>query len=386
MPEFSDHSLRWSRQLRLPQIGAEGQAKLARAKVGIVGVGGLGSPAALYLAAAGVGTLGLIDDDEITLSNIQRQVLFGEADIGRGKVEVAAARLGAMNKELEVKSHVMRLTAPNACTLLADYDIVIDGSDNFPTRYAVNDACVLLSKPNVYGSVLQFEGRASLFVPGRGPCYRCLYPEPPPPGAVPSCEEAGVLGFLPGVIGNIQAAEVVKWICGIGDPLVGRLLVVDMLAMAFQEFAIPRNPKCALCGDSPTITKPVAYTDTCAVATWDVLPGDDYDLPDRISPRVAWRRLQAGEKLFLLDVREPAEFTMASLPESSLIPLGELMRRCEAELGHRRDDEIIVICHHGIRSAMAAGWLRRQGFNRVKNLDGGIDRWARQADRSLPRY
>jgi molybdopterin/thiamine biosynthesis adenylyltransferase/rhodanese-related sulfurtransferase len=382
----SDQLRRWSRQIRLPQVGEAGQERLAEAKVGIVGVGGLGSPAALYLAAAGVGTIGLIDDDEITLSDIQRQVLFGEGDVGRGKAEVGAARLRAMNERLEVATHVMRLTAGNALALLADYDIIIDGSDNFPTRYAVNDACVLLNKPNVYGSVLQFEGRASLFVSGRGPCYRCLFPEPPPHGTVPSCEEAGVLGFLPGVIGNIQAAEAVKWICGIGEPLIGRLLIVDMLAMSFQEFSIRRNPHCALCGEHPTITEPVSYVDTCAVAEWDVQPGDDYDLPERITPRIAHQRLQAGESLLLLDVREPVEFAMANLPDSVLIPLGELVGRCEAELGKHRNDEIVVICHHGIRSAMAADWLREQGFKRVKNLDGGIDRWARQADRLLPRY
>lgn len=377
---------RWSRQMRLPQIGEAGQERLAAAKAGIVGLGGLGSPAALYLAAAGVGAIGLIDDDEVTLSNIQRQVLFSEADVGRGKAEVAAVRLQAMNERLEVRAHVMRLTAENARSLLADYDIIIDGSDNFPTRYAVNDACVLLSKPNVYGSVLQFEGRASLFIPKQGPCYRCLYPEPPPHGTVPSCAEAGVLGFLPGVIGNIQAAEAVKWICGIGEPLIGRLLIVDMLVMSFQEFAIRRNPQCALCGEHPTITEPVSYTDTCAVPAWDIQPGEDYDLPERITPRMAHQRVQAKEKLLVLDVREPVEFAMANLPDSVLIPLGELVGRCEAELGQHRNDEIVVICHHGIRSAMAADWLRGQGFKRVKNLDGGIDRWARQADRTLPRY
>lgn len=261
----SDYMRRWSRQLRLPQIGEAGQTRLAEARVGIVGVGGLGSAAALYLAAAGVGTIGLIDDDEVTLSNIQRQVLFSEKDVGHGKAETAAARLLPMNARLEVRTYVMRLTAENARALLGDYDIIIDGSDNFPTRYAVNDACVLLGKPYVYGSVLQFEGRASLFVPGRGPCYRCLYPEPPPHGTVPTCAEAGILGFLPGVIGNVQAAEAVKWICAIGKPLVGRLLIVDMLAMSFQEFAIRRNPQCALCGEHPTIVEPVLYTETDSI-------------------------------------------------------------------------------------------------------------------------
>jgi adenylyltransferase/sulfurtransferase len=359
---------------------------LAAAKVAIVGVGGLGCPAALYLAAAGIGTIGLIDDDEVTRSNIQRQVLFGENDVGRGKVEVACERLAAIHGQLELIPHVMRLTADNAMSVLGDYDIILDGTDNFPTRYAVNDACVLLKKPNVYGSVLQFEGRASLFVPGQSPCYRCLYAEPPPHGTVPSCEEAGVLGFLPGTIGNIQAAEAVKWICGIGESLAGRLLVVDMLVMAFDEFAITRNPACALCGDHPTIQAPVAYEDSCAVIPGLTFADEDYDYGDRITPRIAKQRLDAGERLFLLDVREPIEFHLASLPEATQIPIGELQQRFAQEIDGRRDDEIIVICHHGIRSRMVADWLRQQGCKTVKNLDGGIDRWARDADPSIPRY
>jgi adenylyltransferase/sulfurtransferase len=386
MPMDAKQLRRWSRQIRLSEIGEPGQEKLAAAKVAIVGVGGLGCPAALYLAAAGVGTLGLIDDDEVTRSNIQRQVLFSENDVGRGKVEVACERLSRVNAQLELKPHVMRLTADNAMPILSDYDIILDGTDNFPTRYAVNDACVLLKKPNVYGSVLQFEGRASLFVPGESPCYRCLYAEPPPHGAVPSCEEAGVLGFLPGTIGNIQAAEAVKWICGIGQSLAGRLLVVDMLVMAFDEFAIKRNPECALCGDHPTIRAPVAYEDACAVVPGLAFADDDYDREDCITPRIAKRRLDAGERLFLLDVCEPIEFHMASLPGAIQIPVGEMQQRFAKEIDGRRDDEIIVICHHGIRSRMVADWLRQQGCKRVKNLDGGIDRWARDADPSIPRY
>lgn len=382
-----DQLRRWARQIRLPQIGVEGQEKLADARVAIVGVGGLGCPAALYLAAAGVGTLGLIDDDEVDLTNIQRQVLFDESDVGQSKVRVAGARLSRLNARLEVVSHPARLTAANAIDLLSGYDIVVDGNDNFPTRYAVNDACVLLSIPNVYGSVLQFEGRASLFVPGRGPCYRCLYTEPPSPGVVPNCAGAGVLGVLPGVIGSIQAAEAIKWICGIGDPLIGRLLVVDILAMSFEEYAIARNPNCALCGDHPTIMAPVPYKDACLEPVGDLSSrGDDYDLADRITPRAAHRRLLLGEPLFVLDVREPVEFAMAPLTPSTLIPLGELVQRCERELGGRRHEEIIVMCHHGIRSAIAAGWLRDQGFTRVKNLDGGIDRWATEVDPAIPRY
>jgi molybdopterin/thiamine biosynthesis adenylyltransferase/rhodanese-related sulfurtransferase len=386
MPMDAKQLRRWSRQIRLNEIGEAGQEKLAAAKVAIVGVGGLGCPAALYLAAAGVGTIGLIDDDEVTRSNIQRQVLFREDDVGRGKVEVACERLSRVNEQLELKPHVMRLTADNAMSVLGDYDIILDGTDNFPTRYAVNDTCVLLKKPNVYGSVLQFEGRASLFVPGESPCYRCLYAEPPPHGTVPSCEEAGVLGFLPGTIGNIQAAEAVKWICGIGQSLAGRLLVVDMLVMAFDEFAIKRNPECALCGDHPTIQAPVAYEDACAVVPGLAFADDDYDRDDCITPRLVRKRLAAGEKLFLLDVREPIEFHMASLPDATQIPIGELQQRFAQEIDGRRNDEIIVICHHGIRSRMVADWLRQQGCKTVKNLDGGIDRWARDVDPSIPRY
>lgn len=381
----TDQFRRWSRQVRLPQFGVEGQEKLANARVAIVGVGGLGCPAALYLAAAGVGTLGLIDDDVVDLSNIQRQVLFDENDLGQGKVATASERLAPLNKQLTIIEHPVRLTAANARALLADYDIVIDGNDNFPTRYAVNDACVLLGKPNVYGSVLQFEGRASLFVPGEGPCYRCLYAEPPPEGVVPNCAEAGVLGVLPGVIGSIQAAEAIKWICGIGETLAGRLLVLDMLAMSFEEFQIERDPECALCGDHPTITEPVAYTETCSVAGGESWPEDDYDLEDRITPRLARRRLESGENLLLLDVREPIERQMASIEPSLFVPMRELPSRV-GELTEFKDREIIVYCHHGVRSVVAASWLRRNGFERVKNLEGGIDRWTTDADQSIPRY
>ena len=377
-----DELNRWSRQTRLPQIGPEGQEKLAAAKVAIVGLGGLGCPAATYLAVAGVGTLGLIDDDVVELSNLQRQVLFGESEIGQKKVAVAAEHLSRLNTRLQVSLHPLRLTAANAIPILSGYDLVIDGSDNFPTRYAVNDACVILKKPNVYGSVLQFEGRASLFVPGDGPCYRCFHPEPPPQGTVLNCAEAGVLGVLPGVIGAIQASETVKWICGIGKPLVGRLLVFDMLAMSFTEFQVPRNLECAVCGDHPSIEAPVEYAEACGGESW----GEDYDLEDRITPRVAFKRLQSGDPLFVLDVREPSEAAVARLPRATLIPLGELPRRAVTELGHRRSEEVVVLCHHGVRSALAADWLRRHGFKRVKNLEGGIDRWSAEVDPSIPRY
>lgn len=381
-----DKIRRWSRQVRLPEVGLEGQEKLVAAKVGIVGVGGLGCPAAFYLAAAGVGTLGLIDDDAVDLTNIQRQILYTEADQGQSKVAVAAERLAALNSDLTVQAHPMRLTAANAMDLLAPYDIIIDGNDNFPTRYAVNDACVLLGKPNVYGSVLRFEGRASLFVPGQGPCYRCLYPEPPPPGTVPSCAEAGVLGVLPGLIGSVQAGEAIKWICGIGDPLIGRLLVVDMLAVTFEEFRIPHNPDCKLCGTQPSITAPVAYEDSCPAGDDDGVYGEDYDRADGITPRLARKRVEAGEPILILDVREPIEYDMARLANSTLIPLGELPNRWQAELRSRMKDEIFVLCHHGIRSAMAADFLRSHGFERVKNLEGGIERWAVEADPEIPRY
>ena len=372
---------RWSRQTRLPEIGPEGQEKLSAAKVAIVGLGGLGCPAAKYLAAAGVGTLGLIDDDVVDLSNLQRQILFRENDAGRQKVVAAAEELGGLNACLQVRQQAIRLTAKNAIEVLSGYDLVIDGSDNFPTRYAVNDSCVILKRPNVYGSVLQFEGRASLFVPGQGPCYRCFHAEPPPSGTILSCAEAGVLGALPGVIGAIQAGEAIKWICGIGEPLIGRLLVFDMLAMSFAEFQVPRNPNCAVCGDHSSIKDPIDYAETCAEDL-----GEDYDLEDRITPRAAFKRLQSGNPLFVLDVREPSEAAVAKLPQSTLIPLGDLPRRAEMELGQRRSEEVVVLCHHGVRSAVAADWLRRHGFKRVKNLEGGIERWSAEVDPSIPRY
>ncbi|HUU44442.1 MAG TPA: molybdopterin-synthase adenylyltransferase MoeB [Acidobacteriota bacterium] len=379
---------RWSRQVRLPQIGVEGQEKLAVARVAIVGVGGLGCPAATYLAAAGVGTLGLIDSDAVDLTNIHRQPLFTEADEGRKKVAAAAIRLRELSSRLNVETHALRLTAANAIELLAPYDIVIDGSDNFATRYAVNDACVLLGKPNVHGSVLRFEGRVSLFVPGRGPCYRCLYPEPPPSGFVPTCAEAGILGVLPGVIGSIQATEAIKWICGIGDSLVGRLLIFDLLAMQVQEIKLARNTACALCGENPTITEPMSYPDTCEDEGEgeDALNGEDYDRHDRITPRIVRRRLDAGDHLIILDVREPIEYKISRLPDTILIPLGELTTRWEVELAPCRDEEILVLCHYGIRSGIAADFLRGQGFERVKNIDGGIERWAVEVDPTIPRY
>jgi adenylyltransferase/sulfurtransferase len=376
---------RWSRQIRLPQLGAEGQEKLRAAKVAIVGVGGLGCPAALYLAAAGIGTLGLIDDDVVDLSNLQRQILYGEPDRGQGKVEVAAERLTPLRSDLTINLHPQRLDAGNAMDILRGYDIVIDGNDNFPTRYAVNDACVLLGLPNVYGSVLQFEGRLSLFVPRQGPCYRCLHAEPPPPGTVQNCAEAGVLGVLPGVVGSLQAAEAIKWICGIGETMVGRLLVIDMLAMRFDEFTITRDRDCALCGNHPTITAPVAYAETCVYHGEEDLGEAEIDDETRITPRAAKLRLDRGENLFILDVREPIEYQMSHLPGATLIPMGTLPSRV-GEIAARRDEEVIVLCHHGIRSQMVSGWLRKHGFKKVKNLEGGIDRWAAEADPSIPRY
>lgn len=380
-----DQLRRWSRQIRLPQIGAEGQEKLLNAKVAVVGVGGLGCPAAIYLAAAGVGTIGLIDDDIVDLSNLQRQILFTELDKGRGKVEVAAQRLAPLQHGLKLNLHQLRLDAANAMDILRGYDIVIDGNDNFPTRYAVNDACVLLGIPNVYGSVLQFEGRVSFFVPKKGPCYRCLHAEPPPPGTVQNCAEAGVLGVLPGVVGSLQAAEAIKWICGIGDSMIGRLLVIDMLAMSFDEFTITRNRDCAVCGDNPSITEPVAYADTCVYHGEEDLGEAEIDDDTRITPRATKRRLDRGERLFILDVREPIEYQMSSLPGSTLIPMGTLPSRVD-EIAAYREQEIVVLCHHGIRSQMVSGWLRRHGFKKVKNLEGGIDRWAAEADPTIPRY
>ncbi len=363
---------RYGRHLVLPEIGLAGQERLKAARVLLVGVGGLGSPAALYLAAAGVGTLGLIEFDLVDETNLQRQVLFGSSDVGRPKLEVARARLAEINPHVAIESHPARFDLDGALALVASYDLVLDGSDNFPTRYLVNDACVLAGRPDVWAAVHRFEGQLSIFAAPGGPCYRCLFPEPPPPGLVPSCAEAGVFGALPGILGSLQAAQAIQWIAGVGQPLVGRLLLFDSLAAVFREVRVPRSPDCPLCSDRPTQRGLVRYDDFCA------LP-DAFELE---TTEVA-RRLAAGETIELLDVRLPHEREIAALPATHWIPLHELGRRF-SELS--RDRPLVVFCHVGGRSAQAVEFLRGQGFARAYNLAGGVDAWSRLVDPSLPRY
>jgi molybdopterin/thiamine biosynthesis adenylyltransferase/rhodanese-related sulfurtransferase len=370
---------RYRRHLNLAEIGPEGQRRLLDARVAIVGAGGLGCPAALYLAAAGVGTLGLIDGDVVDLSNLQRQILYGTADVGRRKVEVAAERLRAQNPDVHVEGHAVRLAAANALSLLRDYDVVVDGSDNFPTRYLVNDACVLLGKPAVYGAILRFEGQASVFDARRGPCYRCLFPEPPPPGSVPSCAEAGVLGVLPGLVATIQATEVLKLLTGIGDPLLGRFVQYDALEMRFGEYRFGKDPDCPVCGERPSIREPVDTEGFCGV------PRVREEPIRELGADAVRRRGEPGRDYLLLDVREPAEFEKARIEGARLLPLGELPDRV-AELEAWRERSVVVHCHRGGRSAQAARWLREHGFREVANLSGGIEAWSLTVDPSVPRY
>jgi adenylyltransferase/sulfurtransferase len=357
---------RYARHLSLPEVGAEGQERLRAGSVLIVGVGGLGSPAALYLAAAGVGRIGLVDFDRVDESNLQRQVLYDTDSLGLPKLDVASARLTALNPNVCVVAHAARLTAGNALDILGNYDVILDGSDNFPTRYLVNDACVFLGKPDVYGSIFRFVGQASVFSSGNGPCYRCLYSQPPPPGLVPSCEEGGVLGVVPGLIGTIQATEAIKLLLGTGSSLVGRLLLVDTLQMSFREMRVPRNPECVVCGETPSVTELIDYEAFCGTRVPEHGP--------EITPSEALLRREEGDVL-LLDVREPVEWSGARIDGAVLIPLRELPRRLE-EL--TSDREIICYCATGVRSAHAAKILRDAGFSRVSNLVGGIRRWAEE--------
>jgi len=370
---------RYARHLILPEVGPEGQERLKASRVLCVGAGGLGSPLVLYLAAAGVGTLGLVDFDVVDESNLQRQILHGSRDVGRSKLDSAAARVADVNPNVRFVPFEGRLSSENALEIVREFDVVADGTDNFPTRYLVNDACVLLGKPNVYASIFRFEGQASVFWAKEGPCYRCLYPEPPPPGAVPSCAEGGVLGVLPGLLGTIQATETLKLLLGTGSPLVGRLLLVDALAMRFREVRLRKDPACAVCGPNPTITRLVDYEEFCGVAS----PGAAEDPGDSITPAALKRKIDGGEKPVLLDVREPRETRIFALPGAVEIPLGSLPQqtsRLDAE------SEIVVYCKTGARSARAADFLAQSGFRRVRNLEGGIDRWIREVDPSAPRY
>ena len=369
--------LRYSRHLTLPDVGLEGQSKLRDARVLLVGAGGLGSPAALYLAAAGVGTLGLVDFDLVDLSNLQRQILHGTSGIGSAKTESARARLRDINPHVQLATFAERLTSANALTILRDFDIVVDGSDNFPTRYLVNDACVLLGKPDVYGSVFRFDGQVSVFYAKQGPCYRCLYAEPPPPDLVPSCAEGGVLGVLPGVIGSLQALEAIKLIVGFGEPLIGRLLLFDGRRMQFRELALEKDPECPVCGIHPTVTSLIDYEAFCGEVGRGT--GDGVE----ISAQELQRERGSKPDLVLLDVREPREAQIARIEGARLIPLRELPRRLAELPGHA---EIVTHCHHGQRSLQAREILKGAGFANVRSLAGGIDAWSREVDAEVPRY
>jgi adenylyltransferase/sulfurtransferase len=381
---------RYSRHLILPEVGMEGQQRLKAAKVLCVGTGGLGAPLLLYLAAAGVGTLGLVDFDTVDASNLHRQVIHSTPDIGRPKLDSAADKLNALNPDVKIVKHNTMLTSANAMEILADYDIVADGTDNFQTRYLVNDASVLSGKPNVYASIFRFEGQASVFGAPDGPCYRCLYPEPPPPGLVPSCAEGGVLGILPGLLGVIQATEVVKLILnvkdkGTGEPLIGRLLLVDALGMRFRELKLRKNPDCPVCGTHPTVTKLIDYDQFCGItppAKETTQVANVQNGVPQIGPEELKRRQTAGEDVFVLDVREPHEYQIANIG-GHLIPLNDLPKRI-SELD--REKNIVVQCKSGGRSQRGAEFLQQQGFTHVENLAGGITAWSEKVDPSIPKY
>ena len=372
--------LRYSRHLIMPEVGMEGQLKLKQARVLCIGTGGLGAPLGLYLAAAGVGHLGLVDFDVVDFTNLQRQVLFGTTDVGRPKITAAADRLRNMNPEIQIETYETRLTSENALELFKDYDIIVDGTDNFPTRYLVNDACVLLGKPNVNGSIFRFEGQITVFGYPDGPCYRCLYPEPPPPGLVPSCAEGGVLGVLPGIVGTIQAAETLKLIIGKGQPLVGRLMLFDALAMKFRELKLRKNPECPVCGTNRTLTKLIDYAEFCGIRGEEA-PSTVTNIPE-ISAKELKARLDRGDDIYVLDVREPHEYQICNL-NGHLIPLGELPQRVH-ELDSSR--EIVAHCKSGKRSAQAVEFLQKAGFRKIANLKGGILAWSDEVDPKVPKY
>ena len=375
----NEEILRYSRHLIMPEVAMEGQLKLKKARVLCIGAGGLGSPLTLYLAAAGVGTLGMVDFDVVDFSNLQRQVIHGTSDVGRPKLASARDRLKEVNPTVTVIPFETRLTSANALGILKDFDIVADGTDNFPTRYLVNDACVMLRKPNVYASIFRFDGQASVFAIEGGPCYRCLYSEPPPPGLVPSCAEGGVLGILPGLVGVIQASEVIKLILGRGQSLAGRLLLIDALAMKFREVKLRRNPECPVCGDNPSIRELIDYEQFCGIRGQEQAP--ELSVPE-IEPSEVKQLMDAGEPFVLVDVREPHEWEICNLG-GQLIPLSQLPSRVH-ELSSA--DEIVVMCRSGMRSARAVDFLRQAGFRKVKNLRGGILSWSSQVDPSVPRY
>ena len=371
---------RYSRHLIIPEVGMEGQKKLKRASVLCVGAGGLGSPLSLYLVAAGVGRMGLVDFDVVDSSNLQRQVIHSTSDVGRSKLQSAQETLGALNPNVAIETHELRLSSDNALELFEKYDIVADGTDNFPTRYLVNDACVLTGKPNVYGSIFRFEGQSSVFASEQGPCYRCLYPDPPPPGLVPSCAEGGVLGILPGLIGLIQATEVVKLILGVGDPLIGRLLLFDALGMKFRELKLRKNPECPVCGDAPSVNELIDYEQFCGITPE---AEDEAKGIEELNAIQLKAELDEGRELFLLDVRNPMEREICCLEGSHLIPLDQLMNRIH-ELDSAHD--MVVYCRSGARSAQAIQMMQQAGFRKLRNLRGGILAWSDEVDPSVPKY
>jgi adenylyltransferase/sulfurtransferase len=375
-----DEILRYSRHLIMPEVGMEGQLRLKAAKVALIGTGGLGAPLGMYLAAAGIGRIGLVDFDVVDFTNLQRQVIHGTKDVGKKKLDSAAETMLDINPYVQIDRHEVALTSDNALDILKDYDIVVDGTDNFPTRYLTNDACVLLKKPNVYGSIFRFEGQATIFAYPGGPCYRCLYPEPPPPGLVPSCAEGGVLGILPGTVGLIQATETVKLILGIGEPLVGRLVLYDALGMRFRELKLRRNPECPVCGDHPTITKLIDYQEFCGIPNQ---PHVEAPVEGEIEPTEVKAKIDRGDRFVLIDVREPHEYQICNIPQAKLMPLGDLPKRVN-ELNSA--DEIVAHCKSGMRSAKAVDFLKQAGFKKVRNMKGGILAWSDKVDPTVPKY
>jgi sulfur-carrier protein adenylyltransferase/sulfurtransferase len=383
LPQLTnDEVKRYSRHLIMPEVGVDGQRRLKAGSVLCIGAGGLGSPAAMYLAAAGVGTIGVVDFDVVDFSNLQRQIIHGTPDVGRSKLASAKDRLKAINPHIDVQTYEVALSSENALKLFEPYDVILDGTDNFPTRYLTNDACVLLGKPNAYGSIFRFEGQASVFATKEGPCYRCLYPEPPPPGLVPSCAEGGVLGVLPGVIGVIQATEAIKLITGIGEPLIGRFLIYDALKMRFRELKLRKDPDCPVCGTHPTVTKLIDYEQFCGIHPAEP-ESTAVNNATEITAVELKRRLDRGDKLTIIDVREPNEYQINRIAGARLIPLGEIPRRY-AELNP--EDELIMQCKSGARSGRAADFLRSVGFKRVLNLKGGILDWIDKVDPTQPKY
>jgi len=382
--DFSnDEIARYSRHLIMPEVTLEGQKRIKAASILCIGTGGLGSPIALYLAAAGIGRLGLVDFDVVDFSNLQRQILHGTDDVGRKKLNSAKDRIKAVNPNVQVDLHDCLFRSENAMQIVRDYDIVVDGTDNFPTRYLSNDVCVLARKPNVYGSIFRFDGQCTVFAPHLGgPCYRCMFPEPPPPGMVPSCAEGGVLGVLPGIIGVLQAIEAIKLILGIGDSLIGRLVSFDALKLGFREFRIRKDPKCPICGDNPTIHQLIDYDQFCGIPQADAEAAKEMDVPS-ISPAELKAKLDRKEKFVLVDVREPYEYEICSIPGSKLIPLGELPARL-SELDSA--DDIVLHCKVGGRSAKALRVLQEAGFRKLNNLKGGIAGWSEEVDPSVPKY